>query len=86
MKHFYGVDLQGFLRRSFAQDQGLSNQLKCLADDLAEFGWLGRSLTQAKVTHAQHLAEGENGAFWIPLGISTKEWDNPGCRKRQFFR
>jgi len=21
----------------------------------------------------------------IPLGISTKEWDNPGCRKKRFF-
>ena len=23
--------------------------------------------------------------FEIPLGISTKEWDNPGCRKKRFF-
>ena len=27
----------------------------------------------------------QNPTIYIPLGISSKEWDNPGCRKKRFF-
>ena len=57
------------------KDWGPENKL---SEPILEFAWcsLGASMEFSTVL---------KNNFGIPVGISSKECDNPGCRKKRFF-